>query len=66
MFLRRRLPPMLILFVRKYNEIFLFFIYYAATLQRRNFLSLCCANSLMVKRFDFFLKILVKIFNKNS
>ncbi len=58
--------PYVNIFVRKYNENFLFFVYSFATLRRAIFQRGWSGNLLMVKRFDFFLKFLVKIFNKNS
>jgi hypothetical protein len=57
---------MLLLFVRKYNENFLYFMHSLATLHRTKFYMPCLVNLLAVKQFDFFLKFLVKIFNKNS
>lgn len=60
------MPPIVIIFVRKYNENFLFFVYSLATLLSAKFSGSCSGNLLMVKLFNFFLKFLVKIFNKNS
>ena len=54
------------IFVRKYNENFLFFVHSSVTLRRSKFQVSHHGKRLMVKRFDFFLKFLVKIFNKNS
>jgi hypothetical protein len=58
--------PYVNIFVRKYNENFLFFVYSFATLRRAKIQDSCSGNPLMVKLFDFLLKFLVKIFNKNS
>ena len=54
------------IFVRKYNENFLFFVHPPVTLRHSKFHASHNGKRLVVKRFDFFLKFLVKIFNKNS